>query len=105
MKVYISLPISGCEEQARVRADMVKIRLSKQGYEVVNPFDIPIREKHPDWYDYMSKDLRELDKCDAIYMCVGWDNSYGCKLERFFAEMKGKKVILECVHEPEKYWR
>ncbi len=40
MKIYISLPITGREEAAREHADKMKAILSRNGYEVVNPFEI-----------------------------------------------------------------
>lgn len=40
MKIYISLPITGKEKEAREKADRVKAMLSKMGWEVINPFEI-----------------------------------------------------------------
>lgn len=39
-KIYISLPISGCEKEAREKAVLVKAKLSKQGWQPVSPFEI-----------------------------------------------------------------
>lgn len=105
MRIYISIPISNCDEKKqREKADKIKIALSKSGYEVVNPFDIIPDKKNPDWFDYMGADLRELQKCDAIFLCKGWNNSKGCRLERFFAEEHGKALKFETVETPPQFW-
>ena len=99
MKIYISLPISGCEAEAREKADKIKIALSKKGHKVVNPFEVYAGE-NPQYIDYLLADLRELDKCDAIYLCKGWQQSKGCQLEREFAELYRKHLMFESVEEP-----
>lgn len=105
MRIYLSIPISNLDEKKqRERADKIKIALSKSGYEVVNPFDIIPDKKNPDWFDYICSDLRELDKCDAIFLCNGWKESRGCRLERFYAEDRGKALKFETVETPPQFW-
>lgn len=104
MKIYISLPISGCEAQAREKADRIKMALSKKGHIVINPFEVYAGE-NPQYIDYLLADLRELDKCDAIYLCKGWQQSKGCQLEREFAELYRKKLMFESVEPVDVYWR
>lgn len=105
MKVYLSIPITGKDEKKqREKADKIKLALSKAGHEPVNPFDIMPGKKNPDWFDYMCSDLRELDKCDAIYLCKGWQQSKGCRLERFYAEEHGKRLMFEIVEQPPQFW-
>lgn len=105
MKVYISLPISGCEAQSRDKADKVKIALSKVGYEVVNPFEIIPEKENPDWYDHIGADLKELAKCDAIYLCNRWKESKGCRLEMNYAVSMGISLMFENVEQEDVYWR
>lgn len=102
MKVYLSIPISGCEAQAREKADKIKMALSKRGFEVVNPFEIYAGD-NPKYIDHLLADLRALNDCDAIYLCKGWQNSKGCQLEREFAELYRKRLMFESV-EPIVYW-
>lgn len=79
-KTYISLPISGQEEKARIKAESVKSRLRLMGYEPVSPFDI-YAGKDPDYEDYLCFDLRTLMDCEAVYFCRGWEDSCGCNIE------------------------
>lgn len=94
MKIYISLPITGREEDAREHADLIKSALSRNGHEVVNPFDIYCG-KNPTYADYLCNDLRALADCDAIMMCDGWQYSRGCRIEHFFASEFGKDIWYE----------
>ena len=106
MKIYISIPISNMDEKKqREKADKIKMALSKAGYEVVNPFDIVPDKEKPDWFDYMGADLRELAKCDKIYLCNGWKDSKGCNLEMQYAMSMGIKAIFESVEPTEIYYR
>ena len=42
---------------------------------------------------YMGRDIEQVILCDAILMCPGWENSKGCKVEKFTAETYGKEVL------------
>lgn len=98
MKIYISLPITGCEIHARQHADIVKAMLSRAGHNPVNPFEIYCG-KNPEYADNLCADLRALADCDAIFLCRGWQFSRGCRIERTFAEEFGKQVMYENVSE------
>lgn len=105
MRIYISIPISNCDEKKqREKADKIKTMLSKKGFEVINPFDVYCGSS-PTYFDYICCDLRELADCDAIFLCKDWQTSKGCKVERFFAETYGKKLMFETVEQPEIYYR
>lgn len=80
MKIYISIPITGQKEKAREKADLIKAMLSKQGHEVVNPFDIHAG-KDPKYEDHLCYDMLAMLSCDAVYFCDGWDQSLGCNIE------------------------
>ncbi len=97
MKIYISIPISGCNiEKQCVTASEIAEKLRKLGHEPVNPFDTP--QAPPDMSDkekyayYMGEDLKRLLTCDAVFMCKGWNLSRGCCTEEFVARMYGIKV-------------
>ena len=93
--IYISIPITGHnEKKQREKADRIKAHLSKNGYEVVNPFDIYAGD-HPDYFDHICHDLRALSDCDEAYFCLGWQNSKGCQLERQFCDIYGKVLRFE----------
>lgn len=81
MKIYISIPISNLDlTTQRERADLVKSKLSREGHEVVSPFDI-YAGKNPTYADYICYDLRAMMDCDAVYFCKGWHDSCGCIIE------------------------
>lgn len=80
MKIYISIPITGQEQQAREKADLIKGKLSREGHSPVNPFDIHAG-KNPTYNDHICYDILSMLDCDAILFCEGWDQSLGCKIE------------------------
>lgn len=86
MKIYISIPITGHDlATQRTKAAEVAEKIKALGHEPVNPFDTSappegLSETQKYAY-YMLKDIRQLFHCDAIFMCEGWENSYGCKIE------------------------
>lgn len=99
MKVYISIPISGHDEaEVREHADLTRAMLSRAGHEVVTPFDIYAGE-NPKYEDYLSEDLKVLYRCDAVYLCEGWQFSKGCQIEAYYAHTFGKVILYE--HQPE----
>ena len=79
-RIYISVPISGQEQKAREKADLIKAKLSREGYDVVSPFDVYAGKK-PTYEDYICYDLRAMLDCDAILFCEGWEASCGCRIE------------------------
>lgn len=100
-KIYISLPISGLDiSKVREKADLIKAKLSREGYDVVNPFEV-FAGKDPTYDDYICQDLRKMLDCDAIYFCHGWHLSCGCCIEHGVAltykqfEKKEFKIMYE----------
>ena len=99
-RIYISLPISADPIKAREKADLTKTKLSREGYDVVSPFDVHAG-KNPTYEDYICYDLRAMLGCDAILFCEGWEKSCGCNIEhdvamRFKAyEKKDFKIMYE----------
>lgn len=94
MTIYISLPITGRESDARERADLMKAALSRAGHKPVSPFDI-YAGKQPTYADYLCSDLRALADCDAIMLCDGWQFSKGCRIEANFAKEFNKQLMYE----------
>lgn len=40
-----------------------------------------------------------LYRCDAVYLCEGWQFSKGCQIEAYYAHTFGKVILYE--HQPE----
>lgn len=94
MKIYISLPISGREKEARYRAEKIAKAIKESGHIPVNPFEISAGE-YPDYFDHISADLKELMKCDAIYFDKDFPDSYGCRIEWEVANILNEKHMQE----------
>ena len=107
-KVYISLPMAGQEDTVwhRYQKAVSKVKNLK-GYElceIVPPVDIVdfmpnkhnkvnLNNKFTYGY-YLGKDIEILCECSDIYMSENWENSKGCKIEKYVAETLGINVIL-----------
>lgn len=92
-RIYISAPISGCEETAEARfADAVKLA-REHGFVAVNPY---AENKHfSKWSDAVIAGLKLLNDCDAIMLCKGYHYSRGCRIEQQFAQGMGIEVLFE----------
>jgi len=102
-KIYISLPIAFQEDTVYQRNKEAKDYLIKKycHYDYISPID---NNKIDDealgnhlelerTAYYMGKDIEQVILCDAILMCPGWENSKGCKVEKFTAETYGKEIL------------
>lgn len=60
--------------------------LERRGYEVVDTYfkdglAVPPKVVNVPLY-YLSQSLGKMAECDAVYLCDGWENARGCKVER-----------------------
>lgn len=102
-KIYISLPIAFQEDTVYQRNQESKeyIKQHYPEYEWISPID----NNHIDdealgnhlsidrTAYYMGRDIEQVILSDAILMCPGWENSKGCKCEKFVAETYGKEIL------------
>ena len=108
-KLFVSIPMTGVEDSvvSRFQDVLEKITFFNpefSEYEIVPPVDIDkcfdknglteeSYEHDTAWY--VGRDVELVMHCDAIYSCKGWENSKGCRVERFAAEMYGLKLFEE----------
>lgn len=93
MKLYVSLPITGCKlDTVRRDASTYKKLWQDEGYEVVTPFDLSPESNKPYSY-HMGKDIEGLLECEAVYFAPGWTDSKGCNLEYAAAKIYGKQIF------------
>ena len=103
MKAMISQPMNGKtdDEIITTRDKAIKI-LESKGYEVVDTYFIDEMDKilenngivnKPLWY--LSKALRKMSKCDAVYFSKGWEITRGCPIEHSAAFAYGLKIMYE----------
>lgn len=92
-KFFISIPITGQEETAKVLCKEYKKQLSEKypTIEFITPFEINIEKNKPDSY-YMGRDIEKLMECDGIVSVEGWHKSRGCQVERFTANIYGLRI-------------
>lgn len=79
-KVYIAGPITTATPFDLQRFYDVEKELEQKGYKPVNPLHHGEVEG-AQWADYLRFDIRNLMKCEAIYLLPGWSNSAGARLE------------------------
>lgn len=103
-KIYISLPIMGYETTVRKRYDEAREILKKKYEEDImfyGPTNIddfsnegldPNAPVHT-WEWHLGEDIKDLLKCDAIYMCDEWSKSRGCCLEYAVAQCEGIIIL------------
>lgn len=73
-------------EQARAERDWLREKLERRGYEVADTYfkdglAVPPKVVNVPLY-YLSQSLGKMAECDAVYLCDGWENARGCKVER-----------------------
>ena len=100
--IYLAGPYSKDPINCTRRAIKVQSEIVELGGIVICPHanshfaDLELRKrgivKEPDfWYDY---DLVILDRCQAIVLMEGWEQSTGCRKEKTYAKNHGLRVYL-----------
>lgn len=92
-RIYISAPISGCEDTAELRFNNA-VRLAREhGFIAVNPY--AENKNFNRWSDAIIAGLKLMNDCDAIMLCRGYYQSKGCQIEQKFAQGMGIEVLFE----------
>ena len=104
-KAMLSQPMGGKtdEEIVSTREEAVKV-LQEKGYEIVNTLFTD------EWYSrekmeergvvqitlcFLSKCLENMSLCHVAYLCKGWENARGCRVETDAAKAYGLEIIYE----------
>lgn len=105
MKVMISQPMRGRKEEdiKKEREDIIE-KFNKLHIEVVDTMftDDPtetLKDINMGVY-WLSKSIEALSKVDALYMCSGWQQARGCRIEREIASQYGIKILEDNFLEP-----
>ena len=92
MRIYIAGKVSGLPQgDVFVKFNVAAYQLACKGYEVVNP--LKFCSSHWSWAKCMRICIREMLKCDAIYLLPDWQESRGAMLEYYIAKEIGMKSI------------
>jgi len=99
-KIYISGAISGMSiGVAKATFEDAKEYLYWNSiysiHNIINPFDVNPFLGLKNWWCYMISDVRELLKCDSIYMLKGWQNSRGACIEHLIAVWRKMEIIYQ----------
>lgn len=90
MKIYIVGKYTGLEHQvafdkfAETERQLIEAGVAKE--KIVNPLKLGI---HPDtqWKDAMDVCLKELKKCNAVFIQKDWKSSFGARKEITIADI------------------
>ena len=90
MKVYIAGPMTGLPQFNRPAFIQAAMNLSFEKHVLLNPAILPDGLTEA---DYMAVGLTMLQRADAIYLLIGWQNSAGARAEHALALKLGLEVI------------
>lgn len=95
MKVMISQPMKGrTEEQIKEERKRIVDKFNKMHIEVINTI---FTEEAPEDYNmavyYLGKSISAMKDIDALYMCDGWREARGCRIEHQVAKEYGIKIL------------
>ncbi len=95
MKVMISQPMNGkTEEQIKKEREEIIEKFSKLHIEVK---DTIFTEEAPKDCNvavyYLGKSISAMQDIDALYMCDGWRDARGCKIEHEVAKRYEIKIL------------
>lgn len=79
-KLYIAGPMSGYPECNYPAFSMAAEILRMRGYDVVNPVDVHISDRHH-YVDLIREDLRAMLDCDGVAVLENWWESTGARNE------------------------
>lgn len=97
MKVMISQPMKNREEDDILAERKVIIEKFKNMH--IDVIDTFYKDEIPEDYNvgvyFLGKSIQDMSKADALFMCEGWRDSRGCRIERQVAQDYGIKILYE----------
>lgn len=97
-KAMIVQPMNGLGEQQILETrTKAAAELERRGYEVVDTYfkdglAVPHKVVNEPLY-YLSQSLAKMACCDAVFLCEGWENARGCRVERAAAVAYDLEII------------
>lgn len=96
-RLYLSGPIKGLAiEEAKQRFIDAALRLTRRGYDCVNPFECePVCLPgcaSEDAHCFMRADIAAMMTCHGVALLDGWESSRGARLEQSIAVMTGMEA-------------
>lgn len=97
MKVFISQPMRNrSEEDIMAERKVIIEKLNAMHIEVIDTiFTEEAPENNNEGIYYLGKSILKMAEADAIFMCEGWNEARGCRIERQVAQDYGIKILYE----------
>ena len=97
MKVMISQPMKNrTEEDIREERKYIIEKFNNMHIEVIDTiFTEEAPEDNNAGIYYLGKSIQEMSKVDALFMCDGWREARGCRIEYQVAREYGVKILYE----------
>lgn len=97
MKVMISQPMKNrTEEDIREERKNIIEKFNNMHIEVIDTiFTEEAPEDNNAGIYYLGKSIQEMSKVDALFMCDGWKEARGCRIEYQVAREYGVKILYE----------
>lgn len=97
MKVFISQPMKNrTEEDIREERKNIIEKFNNMHIEVIDTiFTDEVSNDYNKGVYFLGRSIKEMSKADAIFMCDGWKNARGCRLEHQVALDYGIKILYE----------
>ncbi len=97
MKVMISQPMKNrTEEDIREERKHIIEKFNNMHIEVIDTiFTEEAPEDNNAGIYYLGKSIQEMSKVDALFMCDGWREARGCRIEYQVAREYGVKILYE----------
>ncbi len=95
MRVMISQPMKNrTEEDIKLERKAIIEKFNNMHIEVI---DTIFKDEVPIDYNagvyYLGKSIKEMSKADALFMCDGWREARGCRIEHSVAQEYGIKIL------------